>query len=80
MFCLSQCYCSILYHLASKCTSSCSVTNHLQPTVCETTEGVRSFSGYVHLPPHSINETHESQDYPINTSVRGLPGRNSVTY
>ncbi|THZ79123.1 alpha/beta-hydrolase [Aureobasidium pullulans] len=39
----------------------------VDPTVCETTEGVRSFSGYVHLPPHSINETHERQDYPINT-------------
>ncbi|KAI4717572.1 alpha/beta-hydrolase [Aureobasidium sp. EXF-10727] len=39
----------------------------VDPAVCETTEGVRSFSGYVHLPPHSINETHERQDYPINT-------------
>jgi carboxypeptidase C (cathepsin A) len=28
---------------------------------------VRSFSGYVHLPANAINETHERQDYPINT-------------
>lgn len=28
---------------------------------------MKSFSGYVHLPPHSLNEKHENQTYPINT-------------
>lgn len=41
--------------------------SYKEPGICETTEGVRSYSGYLHLPPHSLNETHEQQDYPINT-------------
>jgi len=35
--------------------------------LCETTEGVRSYSGYVHLPPGSLNDVGEEQGYPINT-------------
>ncbi|GAM91488.1 hypothetical protein ANO11243_095390 [Dothideomycetidae sp. 11243] len=38
-----------------------------EPGICETTPGVRSYSGYVHLPAHSLNEKHENQSYPINT-------------
>lgn len=41
--------------------------SYKDPQICETTPGVKSYSGYVHLPPNSINETGESQDYPINT-------------
>ncbi|KAJ5099821.1 hypothetical protein N7532_006822 [Penicillium argentinense] len=37
------------------------------PGICETTPGVRSFSGYVHLPPGTLDDVHVSQDYPINT-------------
>lgn len=33
--------------------------------VCETTPGVKSYSGYVHLPPSFLDG--EAQDYPINT-------------
>ncbi|KAF2724976.1 secreted carboxypeptidase-like protein [Polychaeton citri CBS 116435] len=38
-----------------------------EPGLCETTPGVRSFAGYVRLPPHALNETHEQNAYPINT-------------
>ncbi|KAL1881959.1 hypothetical protein Daus18300_001013 [Diaporthe australafricana] len=41
--------------------------SYKNPELCETTPGVRSYSGYVHLPPNSINETGENQNYPINT-------------
>lgn len=41
--------------------------SYKNPEICETTPGVKSYSGYVHLPPNSINETGENQDYPINT-------------
>ncbi|KUI71605.1 hypothetical protein VM1G_06988 [Cytospora mali] len=41
--------------------------SYKNPEICETTPGVKSYSGYVHLPPNSINETGETQDYPINT-------------
>lgn len=41
--------------------------SYKQPKICETTSGVKSYAGYVHLPPHALNETHENQDYPINT-------------
>ncbi|KAK1759981.1 serine carboxypeptidase [Echria macrotheca] len=36
-----------------------------EPHICETTPGVKSYSGYVHLPPGFLDG--ESQDYPINT-------------
>lgn len=41
--------------------------SYKNPEICETTPGVKSYSGYVHLPPNSINETGETQNYPINT-------------
>ncbi|KAF4556367.1 Serine carboxypeptidase-like protein 3 [Elsinoe fawcettii] len=41
--------------------------SYKQSDVCETTPGVKSYSGYVHLPPHALNERHENQSYPINT-------------
>lgn len=41
--------------------------SYKEPHICETTEGVRSFSGYVHLPPNALNESYEHQTYPINT-------------
>ncbi|KAF2170191.1 hypothetical protein M409DRAFT_19794 [Zasmidium cellare ATCC 36951] len=45
------------------------VTVSYKPTtgVCETTPGVRSFAGYIHLPSHALNETHEDNRFPINT-------------
>ncbi|KAJ5177009.1 Carboxypeptidase S1 [Penicillium canariense] len=41
--------------------------SYKQPGVCETTPGVRSYSGYVHLPPGTLNDVGVSQKYPINT-------------
>jgi carboxypeptidase C (cathepsin A) len=38
------------------------------PSLCETTPGVRSYSGYVHLPAHTLTELGAgAQPYPINT-------------
>lgn len=41
--------------------------SYKDPEICETTPGVKSYSGFVHLPPNSFDEPGESQDYPINT-------------
>ncbi|KAH7018139.1 carboxypeptidase S1 [Microdochium trichocladiopsis] len=40
-----------------------------EPQICETTPGVKSYSGYVHLPPRTLDDGAggETQDYPINT-------------
>jgi carboxypeptidase C (cathepsin A) len=38
-----------------------------QNDICETTPGVKSFSGYVHLPPGALEDLGEQTDYPINT-------------
>ncbi|MCJ1336656.1 hypothetical protein MMC09_001934 [Bachmanniomyces sp. S44760] len=38
-----------------------------EPGICETTRGVKSYSGYIHLPPGTVDELGESQVYPINT-------------
>ncbi|KAI1821045.1 carboxypeptidase S1 [Xylaria intraflava] len=41
--------------------------SYKEPKICETTKGVKSYSGYVHLPPGSLEDLGEEQDYPINT-------------
>lgn len=41
---------------------SCSVSHLFQTFICETTPGVHSYSGYVHLPP----DPSMSRDYPVN--------------
>ncbi|KAJ5104472.1 hypothetical protein NUU61_001819 [Penicillium alfredii] len=41
--------------------------SYKEPGICETTPGVKSYSGYVHLPPGSLTDVHVDQDYPINT-------------
>ncbi|ROT36136.1 carboxypeptidase S1 [Sodiomyces alkalinus F11] len=38
-----------------------------QPGICETTPGVKSYAGYIHLPPGTIDGLGQDQDYPINT-------------
>ena len=38
-----------------------------QPGICETTKGVKSYAGYVHLPPRTLGDLGEKQTYPINT-------------
>ncbi|KAH9203642.1 putative lysosomal protective protein precursor [Leptodontidium sp. 2 PMI_412] len=42
--------------------------SYKKPGLCETTPGVKSYSGYVHLPPGLLSDINgEVQDYPINT-------------
>ena len=41
--------------------------SYKEPEICETTPGVKSYSGYIHLPPNSLTEVGEDQNYPINT-------------
>ncbi|KAI1434959.1 carboxypeptidase S1 [Xylaria sp. CBS 124048] len=41
--------------------------SYKEPHICETTPGVKSYSGYVHLPPGSLEDLGEVQDYAINT-------------
>jgi len=44
------------------------LTSIPQPGICETTPGVKSYAGYVHLPPGFLEDAiGEPQDYPINT-------------
>ena len=38
-----------------------------QPGICETTPGVKSYSGYVHLPPNTLTSVGVNQNYSINT-------------
>ncbi|KAJ9145519.1 Lysosomal protective protein [Pleurostoma richardsiae] len=39
-----------------------------EPGICETTPGVKSYSGYVHLPPGFLDDgSGDIQNYPINT-------------
>ncbi|KAJ5087807.1 hypothetical protein N7456_011423, partial [Penicillium angulare] len=41
--------------------------SYKEPGICETTAGVRSYSGYVHLPPGTLEDVGVDQEYPINT-------------
>ncbi|KAI5358164.1 Putative peptidase S10, serine carboxypeptidase, alpha/Beta hydrolase [Septoria linicola] len=46
--------------------------------ICETTPGVRSYSGHVHLPPGTA-ELGQGQDYPINTFFWFFEARSDPT-
>ncbi|KAI0019811.1 carboxypeptidase S1 [Xylariomycetidae sp. FL0641] len=41
--------------------------SYKEPGICETTPGVKSYAGYIHLPPGTLEDLGEEQDYPINT-------------
>ncbi|KAB5513212.1 carboxypeptidase S1 [Coniochaeta sp. 2T2.1] len=41
--------------------------SYKEPGICETTEGVKSYSGYIHLPPGTLEDLGEPQNYSINT-------------
>jgi carboxypeptidase D len=45
----------------------CLIDFSLQPGLCETTPGVKSFAGYVHLPANTLTDVNVDQPYPINT-------------
>jgi carboxypeptidase C (cathepsin A) len=47
-----------------------------QNDICETTPGVRSFTGYVHLPPGSLADLGEDTNYPVNTFFWFFEARN----
>ncbi|KAI0865245.1 carboxypeptidase S1 [Xylaria cubensis] len=41
--------------------------SYKEPGICETTEGVKSYAGYVHIPAGTLDDLGQPQDYPINT-------------
>ena len=41
--------------------------SYKEPGICETTPGVKSYAGYVHLPPGTLEGVGQEQDYDINT-------------
>ncbi|KAI4222233.1 MAG: hypothetical protein L6R36_006295 [Xanthoria steineri] len=41
--------------------------SYKEPGICETTPGVRSYAGYVHLPPNTLADVDVTQNYTINT-------------
>ncbi|KAL8782900.1 MAG: hypothetical protein Q9213_005012 [Squamulea squamosa] len=41
--------------------------SYKEPGICETTPGVKSYSGYVHLPPNTLSDVDVTQNYTINT-------------
>lgn len=49
--------------------------SYKEPSICETTPGVKSYSGYVHLPANALDEAYENQDYQINTFFWFLEAR-----
>ncbi|KAI0142615.1 serine carboxypeptidase [Hypoxylon sp. NC0597] len=55
---------------------SLALTFFLKPGICETTPGVKSYAGYVHLPPGSLADLGEDQAYPINTFFWFFEARN----
>ena len=58
------------------CKSSLTVS---QPGICETTPGVKSYSGYVDLPPGLLSDiAGEVQDYPINTFFQFFESRKDL--
>ncbi|KAK7919892.1 hypothetical protein PG985_007914 [Apiospora marii] len=51
--------------------------SYKEPGICETTPGVKSYSGYVHLPPGLLDDgSGEAQNYPINTFFWFFEARN----
>ncbi|KAK8107050.1 Carboxypeptidase S1-like protein A [Apiospora kogelbergensis] len=51
--------------------------SYKEPGICETTPGVKSYSGYVHLPPGLLDDgSGEVQNYPINTFFWFFESRN----
>ncbi|KAL4768318.1 Alpha/Beta hydrolase protein [Aspergillus nidulans var. acristatus] len=50
--------------------------SYKEPEICETTPGVKSYSGYVHLPPGTLNDLGLDQQYPINTFFWFFESRN----
>ncbi|TKX25263.1 serine carboxypeptidase-like protein 3 [Elsinoe australis] len=41
--------------------------SYKEPGICETTPGVKSYAGYIHLPPGTLDQYNTPQNYSINT-------------
>ncbi|KAF9890986.1 hypothetical protein FE257_005243 [Aspergillus nanangensis] len=50
--------------------------SYKEPGICETTPGVKSYSGHVHLPPGILDDVGLDQNYPINTFFWFFESRN----
>ncbi|RMZ16090.1 hypothetical protein D0862_01388 [Hortaea werneckii] len=57
---------SLIKVLLGKCLET-DIDPNKQTDICETTPGVHSYAGYVNLPPGSLADLGEANDYPINT-------------
>ncbi|GAB7360241.1 hypothetical protein MBLNU230_g8001t1 [Neophaeotheca triangularis] len=53
--------------------------SYKETEICETTPGVRSYSGHVHLPPGTLSDLGEPQQYPINTFFWFFEARSDPT-
>lgn len=51
----------------TSCKSIVEACSRFQPGICETTPGVRSYAGYVHLPAGTVDDLGVVQNYAINT-------------
>jgi len=52
------------------------VPDTFQPGICETTSGVKSYSGYVTLPAGTLSDSQQNQNYTINTFFWFFESRN----
>ncbi|KAF6812405.1 Carboxypeptidase S1-like protein [Colletotrichum plurivorum] len=52
--------------LSSKFNENIKIS-YKEPGLCETTEGVKSYAGYIRLPPGTLESVGQEQDYEINT-------------
>ncbi|KAF2839401.1 alpha/beta-hydrolase [Patellaria atrata CBS 101060] len=50
--------------------------SYKNPGICETTDGVKSYAGYVHLPAGTLSDLQEAQNYSINTFFWFFESRN----
>ncbi|KAL9619884.1 MAG: hypothetical protein Q9160_005531 [Pyrenula sp. 1 TL-2023] len=50
--------------------------SYKEPGICETTPGVKSYSGHVHLPAGTLGDLNDAQPYPINTGFWFFEARN----
>ncbi|KAI9650782.1 hypothetical protein NHQ30_000813 [Ciborinia camelliae] len=53
--------------------------NYTSPGICETTPGVKSYSGYIHLPKEVLGKLGPSQSYDVNTFFLFFESRSNPT-
>ncbi|KAK3695930.1 hypothetical protein LTR37_018285 [Vermiconidia calcicola] len=62
--------------LLTKLSKAAAFFSFFPNDICETTPGVRSYTGYVHLPPGALADLGQATDYPINTFFWFFEARN----